>query len=121
VRAALLDLQRRIGLRGGVVVEGRDVGTVVFPHAQAKFFLTASPTVRAQRRADELNRAGRPVTVEATLNEILARDHDDMSRAAAPLRQAPDAVVLDSSEMSIEEVVDAMEATVRQRLDSRRR
>jgi cytidylate kinase len=115
VRAALLDLQRRLGVAGGVVAEGRDIGTVVFPDAGAKFFLTASPQVRARRRTDELRGAGKVVDEAATLQEILERDERDSTRAAAPLKQADDAVLVDSSGVSADEVVSRMEAQVRQR------
>ena len=100
MRAALLDLQRRLGADGGVVVEGRDIGTVVFPSAEAKFFLTASPEERARRRVAELARRRKPVDDAATLAEIRERDERDSSRAAAPLRQAEDAVLVDSSDLS---------------------
>jgi cytidylate kinase len=113
VRAALLDLQRRLGAEGGVVVEGRDVGTVVFPKAEAKFFLTASPEVRARRRAAEL---GPGADEAAVLAEIKERDERDSTRAAAPLRQAEDAVAVDSSALSIDEVVASMEDVVKRRL-----
>ena len=115
VRAALLDLQRRLGAQGGVVAEGRDIGTVVFPDAQAKFFLTASPEVRARRRFEELQAAGKAVDEAATLAEILERDERDSTREAAPLRQADDAILVDSSGLSADEVVSRMEAQVRQR------
>lgn len=115
VRAALLDLQRRLGADGGVVVEGRDVGTVVFPSAEAKFFLTASPEERARRRTAELRAAGRPVDEAATLADIRARDERDSSRAAAPLRQADDAVLVDSSDLSADDVVAALLAAVERR------
>jgi cytidylate kinase len=111
VRAALLDLQRRLGAQGGVVVEGRDVGTVVFPHAQAKFYLTASDEVRARRRAAELG----GVEEAAVLADIRARDVRDSTRAAAPLRQAEDAILVDSSGLSIDEVVARLEAEIRGR------
>jgi CMP/dCMP kinase len=114
VRAALLDLQRRLGAEGGVVVEGRDIGTVVFPSAEAKFFLTASPEVRARRRFEELRAAGKVVDEGATLEQMIERDRRDSERAAAPLRQADDAVLVDSSEQSIDEVVASMEARCRQ-------
>lgn len=110
VRAALLELQRRLGSEGGVVVEGRDTGTVVFPHADAKFFLSATDEERARRRVDELRLAGKPVDYEVTLEEIRERDHRDSSRDVAPMKAAEDAVVIDSSKMSIDEVVDAMAA-----------
>jgi cytidylate kinase len=112
VRAALLDLQRRLGAAGGVVVEGRDIGTVVFPDAEAKFFLTASPEVRARRRFEELRAAGKQVDEAQTLAEMIERDRRDETRAAAPLRQAPDAVLVDSSGVPVDEVVAAMAARV---------
>lgn len=115
VRAALLDLQRRLGAQGGVVAEGRDIGTVVFPDAGAKFFLTASPHVRARRRTDELRAAGKPVDEEATLREIIERDERDSTRAHAPLKQAEDAVLVDSSGVDADEVVSRMETEVRRR------
>lgn len=115
VRAALLGLQRRIGAAGGVVVEGRDIGTVVFPKAQAKFFLTATADERARRRVAELQAAGRTVDLEQTKAEILARDDRDSSRATAPLRQAPDAVEIDSSAMGPDDVVTRMAEVVAQR------
>ena len=99
VRAALLDLQRRLGAAGGVVVEGRDIGTVVFPHAAAKFFLTATADERARRRVIELRAAGRTVDPAETLAELRERDHRDSTRAVAPLRKADDAVEIDSSGM----------------------
>jgi cytidylate kinase len=108
VRAALLDLQRRLGADGGVVVEGRDTGTVVFPHAQAKFFLSATDEERARRRVEEHRLAGKPVDFAVTLAEIRERDHRDSSRDVAPMKAADDAVVIDSSTMSIDQVVEAM-------------
>jgi cytidylate kinase len=115
VRAALLELQRRLGADGGVVVEGRDVGTVVFPQAQAKFFLTASDEERARRRVAELRAKGQAVSLADTLAEMRARDERDSSRATAPLRQAEDAVLIDSSGAPVDEVVARLEAEVRRR------
>ncbi len=115
VRQALLDLQRGLGAEGGVVVEGRDVGTVVFPNAEAKFYLTASDEVRAQRRYDELCANGETVDFESTLREMQERDERDSSRAVAPLTQADDAVLVDSSERSLDEVVQEMLDVVRDR------
>jgi cytidylate kinase len=112
VRAALLDLQRRLGAKGGVVVEGRDIGTVVFPDAGAKFFLTASVEERARRRVSELQAAGRPVDAQQTLDELRARDHRDATRAVAPLRKADDAIEIDSSLLSADAVVDRMAEVV---------
>jgi cytidylate kinase len=119
VRAGLLELQRRLALapeNAGAVLEGRDIGTVVFPDAEAKFFLTASPEVRARRRHAELAAKGDPQTYEEVLADQLRRDRDDSQRAVAPLRPAPDAVVIDTSEVSLEEVVDRLVADVTARL-----
>jgi len=115
VRAALLDLQRRLGAAGGVVVEGRDIGTVVFPQAEAKFFLTATAEERARRRVIELRAAGRTVDPAETLAELRERDHRDSTRAVAPLRKADDAVEIDSSGMGPEAVLDRMVEVVRSR------
>lgn len=115
VRAGLLDLQRRLGAAGGIVAEGRDVGTVVFPAAQAKFFLTASDEVRARRRYDELTQAGVKVDLASTLAEMRERDRRDSSRDIAPMRPADDAVQVDSSTMDLDEVVESMLRVVRDR------
>jgi len=112
VRAALLELQRRLAAGGGVVVEGRDTGTIVFPHAEAKFFLTATDEERARRRVAELAATGAPVDHEQTLREIRERDHRDASRDVAPMVPAVDAVLVDSSVQSLEQVVEALAATV---------
>jgi cytidylate kinase len=108
VRSALLDLQRRLGAGGGVVVEGRDTGTVIFPDANAKFFLSATDEERARRRVEELRLAGKPVDFDVTLAELRERDHRDSSRDVAPMKAAADAVIIDSSTMTIAEVVDQM-------------
>jgi cytidylate kinase len=115
VRAALLDLQRRLGAAGGVVVEGRDIGTVVFPTAEAKFFLTASETERARRRTAELLAAGRPADPAEVLADIQARDLRDSTRAVAPLRLADDALEVDSGGMTPDEVVSLMLERVQER------
>lgn len=112
VRAALLELQRRLGAGGGVVVEGRDTGTVVFPGAQAKFFLTASEEERARRRVAELRASGVEVDPAETLRELRERDQRDASRDVAPMRPAPDAVLVDSSTQTIEQVVESLVQTV---------
>lgn len=112
VRAGLLDLQRRLATGGGVVVEGRDTGTVVFPAAQAKFFLTASEEQRARRRVDELVAAGKPVDYDITLGEIRERDQRDASRDVAPMIPAEDAVIVDSSAQTLDQVVDSLAAQV---------
>jgi cytidylate kinase len=113
VREALLDLQRQAGLGGGVVLEGRDIGTVVFPDADVKFFLTAHPEVRARRRFDELAAKGAAVTLEQTLDDVRRRDEQDMNREIAPLRRASDATLVDSSDMTIEQTVGTMADVVR--------
>jgi len=113
VRAALLDLQRRLGAGGGVVVEGRDTGTVVFPTAGAKFFLTATEEERARRRVAEL---GAGADYATTLAEIQERDKRDASRDVAPMVPAKDAVLVDSSVQTLEQVVDSLAATVATKL-----
>jgi cytidylate kinase len=118
VRAALLELQRRLGAGGGVVVEGRDTGTVVFPAADAKFFLTASAEERARRRVAELAAAGTAVDYAQTLREIAERDQRDASRDVAPMVPAPDAVLVDSSTQTLEQVVDSLASTVEARCRS---
>lgn len=115
VRAGLLELQRRLGAGGGVVVEGRDTGTVVFPQAGAKFFLTATDEERARRRVAELEAAGKPVDHAQTLAEIRERDHRDASRDVAPMVPAEDAVLVDSSAQTLEQVVDLLAALVERR------
>ncbi|MEP6653232.1 MAG: (d)CMP kinase [Myxococcales bacterium] len=115
VRAALLELQRRLGAAGGVVVEGRDIGTVVFPNAEAKFFLTATVDERARRRTAELRASGRATDEQAVLMDIVARDLRDTTRPVAPLRAATDAVEIDSSAMNADQVVQRMFDVVQQR------
>jgi cytidylate kinase len=115
VRAGLLELQRRLGAGGGVVVEGRDTGTVVFPGAAVKFFLTASEEERARRRVAELVAAGKPVDHEVTLSEIRERDQRDASRDVAPMIPAADAVIVDSSTQTLEQVVDSLASQVEAR------
>ena len=113
VREALLDLQRQAGSAGGVVLEGRDIGTVVFPDAELKIFLTASPEVRARRRYEELAAKGQSVTYEETLQDVRRRDAQDMGREHAPLRQAEGGVLVDSSNLSIEGTVAWIAGMVR--------
>ena len=103
VRKALLDLQRRFAhQRGGAVLDGRDIGTVICPQAKVKIFVTASPEVRARRRTDELSAKGRAVDYATILAEVRERDARDAGRAVAPLKPAADAHLLDTSEMDIE-------------------
>lgn len=103
VRRKLVELQREIGAGGGIVMDGRDIGTVVFPHAELKIFMTATPEVRAMRRYLELVGKGLPADMEAVRKNINDRDRIDASRDISPLRKADDAVVLDNSDMTPEE------------------
>ena len=103
VRSKLVAMQQEMGRRRGVVMDGRDIGTVVFPDAELKLFMTADPAVRACRRYKELTGKGMTVTMEEVERNILERDKADMSRAVSPLRQADDAIVLDNSHMTVDE------------------
>lgn len=103
VRAAMTAQQQRMGAEGGIVMDGRDIGTAVFPNAEMKVFVTASDRVRAQRRFDELQAKGEHPDFDAVLQNLRERDHIDSTRAVAPLRQAEDALVLDNSELTIAE------------------
>ena len=103
VRRALVAKQQAMGKEKGIVMDGRDIGTVVFPDAELKLFVTASPEVRAQRRVDELKAKGMPASYEEVLANVKKRDYIDSTRAESPLRQAPDALVLDNSHMSLAE------------------
>lgn len=116
VRSALLGLQRQLAATGPCVVEGRDIGTVVLPGAPIKLFLTASAQVRAQRRTDELSARGVVADHQATLREQEERDHRDATRTTAPLRQADDAVLVDTSTLGLEAVLDQVEAMCRRSL-----
>lgn len=114
VRDALLTMQRSLGVGGGVVLEGRDIGTVVFPDAEAKFYLTASVEIRAERRYREHRARGDEIDREAVRREVVQRDARDTQRPVAPLRQASDATLVDSSSLSIDEVVDVIVSKVRE-------
>ena len=113
VREALVRIQREMGKAGGVVLEGRDIGTVVFPHADIKFFLVASAEERGKRRYEELRQKGLNVDLRQTIVEIEARDKVDMARTLSPLKQADDAVVIDTTYLSIDGVLDEMLRVVR--------
>ncbi|VAW22028.1 Cytidylate kinase [hydrothermal vent metagenome] len=102
VRQAMVKLQRQIGEKKGIVMDGRDIGTVVFPYAELKIFMTASPEIRAQRRYDELVAKGKQVSMEEIIANINERDYIDQNRKESPLRQAEDAVVLDNSNFTLE-------------------
>ena len=108
VRAHLLNLQQNLARENDVVMDGRDIGTVVLPEAQVKIFLTASVETRARRRYEEYLQKGESADLEEIKKDIENRDHQDMTREISPLRQAEDAVLVDSSEMTIRQVVDAM-------------
>lgn len=113
VRAFLLNTQRDLAKTSNVIMDGRDIGTVILPDADVKIFLTAAPEARARRRCDELLEKGQNVTYEQVLNDQLRRDKADMTRAEAPLRQAEDAVLVDTSELTLEQSIEAVEVIVR--------
>ena len=106
VRRKLVAMQQEMGHRRGVVMDGRDIGTVVFPDAELKLFMTADPAVRARRRYDELTAKGQQVTLDEIERNVRERDAADMSRAISPLRQADDAIVLDNSRMTVDEQME---------------
>ncbi len=115
VRAFLLDMQRELARTRSVVMDGRDIGTVVLPDATVKIFLTASPEVRAMRRWKELREKGNTDTYEEVLRDVIQRDYDDSHRAIAPLRQAEDAVLADTSELDLEESIQLLLNIVKER------
>jgi len=104
-----------MGRAGGVILEGRDIGTVVFPDADVKFYLDADAEERARRRTEELVKKGVKVTFQETLEDVIRRDRNDMTRAISPLRKAKDAVVIDSTHLSVEEVVEKMIQIIQQK------
>jgi cytidylate kinase len=114
VREALVTQQRRLG-RGGVVMAGRDIGTVVFPDADHKFFLTASLEEKVRRRAAQYEKRGEAVDEESMRKEVEARDRVDTERAVAPLRPAPDAIVIDTDDLTVDEVVDGILRRIEER------
>lgn len=115
IRAWMVRLQQQLGAQGGVVMEGRDIGTVVFPNAEAKIFLDAAPEVRGMRRFDQMGpKPAQPP--EEVMRELRNRDRRDRDRADSPLRPAPDAVLLDSTDMTLDEAVAAAEDIVKARL-----
>lgn len=119
VRAALVDFQRAFARRaGGAVLDGRDIGTVICPYAQVKLFVTASAEVRARRRFLELTAAGKVITLAEVLADVKARDDRDMNRAEAPLKPADDAVLIDTSELSIEEALAKALAVIESRMET---
>ena len=116
VRAKLTELQRQLARKENVVMDGRDIGTVVLPDAQVKIYLTASSKVRAKRRFDELTAKNEECDLDKIEQDIIQRDHQDMTREIAPLKQAEDAVLLDSSEMTIDEVINEMKKIVEEKM-----
>ena len=116
VRAFLFDLQRNIAANNNCLMDGRDIGTVVLPDAPIKIFLTASAEARADRRYKELTEKGQTVEYEALLQEIRERDYNDSHRAIAPLQQADDAILVDTTELGLQEVIDTILAIVKERL-----
>ena len=116
VRDVLLDMQRDVAKKYNVIMDGRDIGTVVLPKATVKIFLTASAQVRAKRRADELKAKGQPADFNTILKEIQLRDYQDSNRPIAPLKQANDAVLLDTSDLDIQGVMEAMKKIVGEKI-----
>ena len=117
VRAHLLKLQRNLAAENNVVMDGRDIGTTILPNAEVKIFLTASAKTRANRRYLELTEKGEACDMDEILKDIIDRDERDMSRAVSPLKQAEDAVLVDSSEMGIEEVVESILSVYRKKVN----
>jgi len=113
VRHFLTAEQRRIAEKGNVIMEGRDIGTVVIPDADLKFFITASPEERARRRYEQLKRLGIEANYDRILNELIQRDRNDSSREIAPLKPAEDAIIIDTTNMTIDEVLDLLVRKVR--------
>ena len=112
VRDTMLDMQRDMARKYNVIMDGRDIGTVVLPKADVKFFLTASPEVRAKRRFAELQAKGSKDSYEKVLREINQRDYDDSHRAVAPLKQTKNHILVDTSEMTVDEVIETMRGIV---------
>ena len=116
VRDVLLDMQRDVAKKHNVIMDGRDIGTVVLPKANVKIFLTADPEVRAKRRYDELIGKGQKADLSQILKEIKQRDHQDMTRPIAPLKQAKDAVLVDTSALDIDGVVAEIKSIVKEKI-----
>ena len=116
VRAFLLDLQRDLARKNNVIMDGRDIGTVVLPDADVKIFLTASPESRAQRRHLELQQRGQDADFDTVLRDIIKRDEQDTNRSIAPLRQAEDAVLVDTTHLDLEQSLQAILAVIREKI-----
>ena len=119
VRELLVEKQREMAKEGGVIMDGRDIGSVVFPHAEVKFFMTASPEVRAQRRYKELIEKGEQVTYEEVEANVRKRDYIDEHRETSPLVRTSDAVLIDNGDMTVEEEVEEMLKIIRSKYESR--
>jgi CMP/dCMP kinase len=118
VRERMRELQRAAGAEGGVVMEGRDIGTAVFPDAEVKFFLDADVKVRAKRRYEELKKKGASISEQEVLDQLIERDKRDSGRELAPLKRADDAIVIDTTKLSIKDVVAAMKAEIEARINA---
>lgn len=116
VRERMVELQRKLGENKGIVMDGRDIGTVVFPNAELKIFMTADPVIRAERRLKELIEKGINITLEEVLANIKERDHLDQTRDVSPLQKAHDAIVLDNSHMTVQEQMNWVENLVQERI-----
>ncbi|MGE0076781.1 MAG: (d)CMP kinase [Bacteroidales bacterium] len=116
VRERMVELQRKLGENKGIVMDGRDIGTVVFPNAELKIFMTADPIIRAERRLKELIEKGIDITMEEVLENIRERDHLDQTRDIAPLRKADDAIILDNSHMTVDEQMKWVENMVNEKI-----
>ena len=117
MRAFLLEFQRKLAREHNVLMDGRDIGTVVLPNADVKVFLTAGPEARALRRQKELEQRGQKADYQTILAEIVQRDRQDSQRAAAPLKQAEDAVLLDTTHLNLEQTVEALLTIVKERAE----
>jgi cytidylate kinase len=118
VRARMRELQRAAGADGGVVMEGRDIGTAIFPDAEFKFFLVADLNTRARRRFEELKKIGASISEREVLDQMVERDRRDSARELAPLKRADDAIEIDSTKLSIDAVVAAMKAKINARINA---
>ena len=116
VRSYLFDLQKKIARENDCIMDGRDIGTVVLPDADVKIFLTASPEARAKRRFKELTEKGSDVKYEDVLSDMIKRDYDDSHRAIAPLKQAEDAILVDTSDIGLEESVALIIRTIKENI-----
>tara|TARA_X000000950_G_scaffold57755_3_gene69626 strand:- start:489 stop:1154 length:666 start_codon:yes stop_codon:yes gene_type:complete len=112
VREFLVDQQRKMGIQKGIVMDGRDIGTVVFPEAECKFFLTANVEIRAQRRIDELHQLGSSASYDKVVENLVSRDNTDSNRDISPLTKALDAITVDVSELTLEEVYSILKGRV---------